>query len=75
MKADIFFVFSTIGFLFIALCVGFLFIALSMVAFRIRRLMGRLEKTVDGVHEEVKDLVFDIRESSLFRMFVKRRRK
>lgn len=75
MKADIFFVVATVGFAFVALCIGLLFIALSVLAFRIKNMISRLETKAGEVGEDVKELIYDIRESSLVRMFVKRRKK
>lgn len=75
MKADIFFVVASVGFAFVALCIGLLFIALSVFAIRVKSMVTRLEAKAGEVGDDVKDLIYDIRESALVRMFVKRRKK
>lgn len=75
IKADIFFVISSVGFIMIALCASLFFIALAMVAFRVRKMIARLETKAGEVGDDVKELIYDIRESALVRMFIKRRKK
>jgi hypothetical protein len=75
IKADIFFVISSVGFIIVALCGSLLLIALAMVAFRVRRMIARLETKAGEIGDDVKDLVYDIRESALLRMFIRRRKK
>jgi hypothetical protein len=75
IKADIFFVISSVGFIMVALCMSLFFIALAMVAFRIRTMIARLETKAGEVGEDVKELIYDIRESTLMRFFVKKKKK
>lgn len=75
IKADIFFVISSVGFMMIALCMSLFFIALAMVTFRVRGMLARLEKKAGEMSDEVKELVYDIRDSFIFRMFAKKRKK
>ncbi|MEI6022577.1 MAG: hypothetical protein WCQ32_01925 [bacterium] len=74
-QSSIFFLISSIGFVLLwvlfAIC---LFYAIKILR-HIKKLIDLLEKNIDSLNEDAKDLLFDIQESTLFRLFFPKKRR
>ncbi len=75
LKADIFFVISSVGFMLITLFALVFFSVLVAMVFQMKRLIKKVETHVGDIGEEMQALILDLRESFLFKMFVRRKRK
>lgn len=66
LKADIFFIITSISVIAFSVCMIVAFIYLAQALRSFKRLADILSKNANGVGEEVKDLVQDIRQSTIF---------
>lgn len=74
MKANVFFFVSTIGFALLAVLGAVALIYSVWLLRKMNHIATRVEENIDSVGDEVKALIADLRESTLFRFLFGRRR-
>jgi uncharacterized protein YoxC len=75
MQSQIFFFISSVGFIvfFVLGTIFLIYLIRTMKAFS--RIMDKVEANVDMIGEKTADLLEDVQESSIFRLFFKRKKK
>ena len=75
MQSEIFFFISSIGFIILGI-LGIILLILCVKAVRsFMRILERIESSMDHVGDATMDLIEDMRDSFLFKMFFRPRRK
>ena len=75
-QSSIFFFISSIGFVLLWILIAICLYYSIKILRHIKKLIDLLEKNIDSLNEDAKDLIFDIQESVLFRLcFPKKRRR
>lgn len=76
IHADIFFFIASIGFIVITLLIAVGLVYVIRILRGVRRITDKIEQGINTAEEDVKELISDLRESSIFRMiFGGRKRK
>lgn len=75
MQSQVFFFISSVGFVILSILVAVLMYYLIRAAKTFERIMAKLERDIENIGDATAEMLDDLRESSLFRFFVKRVKK
>lgn len=74
-QADIFFFISSIGFIVLFVIALVLGLYLIRIFKSVSRITEQVERDIDTIGDTAKDFVFDLRESPVFSLFFRKRKK
>ena len=75
MQSEVFFFISSVGFIILWILMAIFLIYLIRAMNSFSRMMNKVEKNVGDISDEAKEMVEDIRESTVFQFLFKKKRK
>jgi large-conductance mechanosensitive channel len=75
MQSQVFFFISSIGFVTLWIMVAIFIFYLIRATKALSRIVDKIEKSVDEIGDTTKEMLEDLRESTLFNMFFKRKKR
>lgn len=75
VHADIFFFISSIGFIILASLGTVVLVYVIGILKRIRKISEKIGDNVEGISDDAREFVRDVRESGVYRMFFRRTKK
>ena len=75
MQSQIFFFISSVGFVFLWVLAAIFLFYLIRATSTFSRIMNKLEKDIDAIGDTTKDLLEDIKDSSVFRFLFRKKKK
>lgn len=75
MQSQIFFFISSIGFIILGILSVLVFMYILYILNSFSKILKKLEKNIDSIGDETKEIIEDIRDSSVFRFLFPHKRK
>ena len=75
MQSDIFFFISSIGFIIFGVLVVIILIYIIRALYSFSRILRKVEKDINDIGDTTKDMLDDMRESSVFQFLFRHKRK
>lgn len=75
LQSQVFFVISSVGFVVLWILVGILLFYLIRITKTFSRIMDKIEGNINKIGDTTKEMLEDLRESTLFNFFLRKRRK
>jgi hypothetical protein len=75
MNSEIFFLISSIGFVVLWVLVAILIFHLIRATRIFNRIISKIEKNVDDIGDTTKEMLEDLRDSTIFNFFFKKKRR
>lgn len=74
-QSEIFFLISSVGFIILGVLAALILVFVLSAILSFSRILGKAEKDIDAIGDTTKEMLEDMRESSMFQFLFRRKRK